>query len=306
MRPVDAKWPVSQRFGEGATAGVAPSSNPASGVGYLVYLYGNYQPFGHAGEDIACPVGTPVHAMADGVVLWADWGWKLPGDDSEAGYRQRWYLYKDFPGIVTVIQHPGWIGVYAHLSSNDSAPKGSRVSAGQVIALSGASSGRSANGVGAHLHREALIDLSYRTGGGLIYGRTDPANYDGGIFPSGTVTPSTEEYIRMWTDKIQEYKEDGRTPAAVKTAGFILGNLNQWVTRILRGQADNKALLKTLLARQQANDSATHLKLNAIAKALAGVVDYDRIQDGTEALLSSVSLVTVTPEAVNNDPEETA
>jgi septal ring factor EnvC (AmiA/AmiB activator) len=158
-------------------------------MAYLVRQYGNYQPYGHAGEDIACPVGTPVQAMADGTVLWADWGTNLPGDESEWGYRQRWYLYKGFPGIVTVIQHPGWIGIYAHLSSNDSAPRGAKVKAGQLIGYSG-----DTGGVAPHLHREALVDLNYTTGGGLIYGRTDPTKYDGiaaaAIVPQST-TPKT-------------------------------------------------------------------------------------------------------------------
>lgn len=183
MRPVPDEFPVSQEFGSDATQGVAANSNPNSGTGYLVYLYGNYQPYGHAGQDIACPVGTPVRAIADGTVIWADWGTNLPGDDSDAGYRQRWYMYKNFPGIVTLIQHDGWISMYGHLSSNDAAPVGTRVKEGQVIGLSG---NTKAPGVtlGAHLHVGALVDLSYSCRGGLIYGCTDPTPFYG----SGTIT----------------------------------------------------------------------------------------------------------------------
>lgn len=191
MRPVDPKFPVSQHFGDGATEGVAPSSDPNSGTGYLVYLYGNYQPFGHAGEDIACPIGTPVVAMAAGTVLWADWGTNLPGDDSDAGYRQRWYLYKSFPGIVSVIQHDGWIGIYAHLSSNDAAPAGTAVTEGQIIGYSG-----NTGGVPPHLHVGALVDLTYSTGNGLIYGCTDPEPHFGTTIQaasSGTTTPIQED-----------------------------------------------------------------------------------------------------------------
>lgn len=191
MRPVADEFETNQDFAAMPTAGVVGNIEATGTVAYWVALYGNYQPFGHAGMDIKCPVGTPVHAIADGVVLWADWGWKLPGDESwsASGYFRRWALYKMFPGIVTVIQHKGWISIYAHLSDNDAAPKGTIVKEGQLIGKSGASSGYSAKGVGAHLHVEALVDLSYRTGGGLIYGRTDPSKFFGtSLAAQGTIT----------------------------------------------------------------------------------------------------------------------
>ncbi|KRE79936.1 M23 family metallopeptidase [Arthrobacter sp. Soil763] len=181
MRPVSAEFPVNQPFGSMKTAGVAPSWTPDT-VGWYVRLYGNYQPYGHAGCDIKCPEGTPVYAMAAGTVLWADWGTKLPGDETNAGYRQRWYLYKGFPGIVTVIQHDGWIGVYAHLS-RASMNTGDKVREGQQIGLSGGT-----GGVAPHLHVEALVDLSFKTGGGLIYGRTNPEQY----FGSAAIAPQAE------------------------------------------------------------------------------------------------------------------
>jgi len=177
------------------TAGVAPSWTPDT-VGWYVRLYGNYQPYGHAGCDIACPAGTPVYAMASGTVLWADWGTKLPGDESNWGYRQRWYLYKGFPGIVTVIQHDGWIGVYAHLSEARM-NVGDRVREGQQIGLSGGT-----GGVAPHLHVEALIDLSFKTGGGLIYGRTSPEPYFGSaaIAPQGEIINELENIVASLTD----------------------------------------------------------------------------------------------------------
>lgn len=183
MRPVSAAYETSQDFGSMKTAGVVANRNPASGVGYYVYLYGDYQPFGHAGEDIACEIGTPVYAMAAGTVLWADWGTNLPGDNSEAGWRSRWYLYKGFPGKVLVIQHWWGIGVYAHLSEF-AVRRGDNVAEGQLVAKSG-----NTGGVAAHLHVEALIDLNYTTGGGLIYGRTDPTQFYGGLAAQGSVKP---------------------------------------------------------------------------------------------------------------------
>lgn len=191
-RPVDAQFPVTQDFGSYATAGVTADIN-GSEVQQLVAMYGNYQPYGHAGQDIGCPIGTPVHAIADGTVLWADWGTNLPGDESDWGYRQRWYLYKTFPGICTVIQHDGWKSVYAHQSSNDAVCAGQQVKAGQLIGYSG---NTKAPGVtlGAHLHVEALVDDRYISGNGLIYGRTDPTPFYGSTSAqASSITPLEDD-----------------------------------------------------------------------------------------------------------------
>lgn len=169
MRPVPERFPTSQAFGAMPTAGVIGNRNaPSTTPEYWVGLYGNYQPFGHPAEDIACPVGTPVRAPAPGVVLYAGWGRDLPG----TGNVRQYLLYRDFPGIVTVIQHDGWKSVLAHLSDNDLAPAGTVVAEGQIIALSG-----DTGGVDPHLHVEALVDDRYTTGHGLIYGRDDPRKY---------------------------------------------------------------------------------------------------------------------------------
>jgi murein DD-endopeptidase MepM/ murein hydrolase activator NlpD len=199
MRPVDSKYEVSQDFGSYATAGVVGNAN-GNEVQQLVAQYGNYQPFGHAGQDIATPIGTPVYAVSDGTVLWAGWGEDLPGDDSwgPSGYFKRWALYKTFPGICTVIQHWWGISVTAHMSD---APLnvGDKVTEGQQIGLTGNTKARGQT-VGAHVHIEALIDLSYTTGGGLIYGRTNPTQFYGGIAAQGTtttpaVTESEEDFM---------------------------------------------------------------------------------------------------------------
>jgi hypothetical protein len=52
------------------------------------------------------------------------------------------------------------------------------------------------------------------------------------------LTPTTKEAVMAsFNDKIQEYQKDGKTKAGIKTAAFILGNLNQWFTRVFEGQA---------------------------------------------------------------------
>lgn len=257
MRPVSTQFPVNQPFGSMATAGVAANSDPASGVGYYVHLYGNYQPFGHAGCDIKCPAGTPVYAMAAGTVLWADWGTKLPGDDSwgPSGYFARWALYKGFPGIVTVIQHPGWIGVYAHLSEARM-NIGDRVREGQQIGLSGGT-----GGVAPHLHVEALIDNGYTTGGGLIYGRTDPEPYFGSaaIGPQSTTIKQLEDIVATLNDaektklmsavdKINRYLNAPTGDIPAKTADAIMEDA---ITR--KGTRSGPTNLRAILEYSDSN-----------------------------------------------------
>jgi murein DD-endopeptidase MepM/ murein hydrolase activator NlpD len=83
----------------------------------------------HTGLDYAVPVGTDVHAIADGVIVNANWG-KAYGTQ-----------------LVCAIDG-GWI-IYAHLSATLVKP-GDNVKAGQVIAKSG----NSGNSSGPHLHVE--------------------------------------------------------------------------------------------------------------------------------------------------------
>lgn len=268
MRPVATKYPITQPFGSGATAGVDPhGSHP---MAPYVRMYGDYQPYGHAGLDIGCPVGTPVYAIAPGRVLWADWGTNLPGDDSGAGWASRWYLYKGFPGIVTVIQHPGWVGVYAHLSDNNAAPAGTVVREGDLIGLSG-----DTGGVAPHLHVEALINLSYATGGGLIYGRTDPVPFFGKSAPGASIgtqsTPATVKgFLMALTDKQQADLYHRVTRYLDSKVSDVPKRV--WGMPIRRGGKQISALqeladAKTLIIKQQATIDA----LTAAVKA-QGVV----------------------------------
>jgi len=193
MRPVSAEHRVTQGFGEGATAGVVANSSPAAGVGYLVWLYGNYQPNGHAGTDLGTPVGTPVRAARSGTVIWADWDVNLPGNDSwgPGGYFDRWGFYKSFGGRLMVIQYsPGDLDVYAHLSKFK-VSRGQFVNEGDLVALSGDSSGGRDGQLGPHLHTERIVDTSnYSTGNGKIYGRIDPSTVWGGLAAQGSATPA--------------------------------------------------------------------------------------------------------------------
>jgi hypothetical protein len=285
VRPVDAQFTDSQQFGSYATAGVT-GNEYGTEVQQLVAQYGNYQPYGHAGKDIACPTGTPVHAIADGTVLWADWGTNLPGDDSwgPSGYFRRWALYKTFPGIVTVIQHDGWISVYAHLSEAPLNP-GDAVTEGQQIALSGNTRSPGVS-LGAHLHVEALVDLTYSTGNGLIYGRTDPTPYFGGITAQGAITPQEDTLSQAEVDQIYKFTMTRIQQAQDATIKAILDELKPWIQG-----SDNKTGDRVIMDARAQIAAVPSAVLNAQFKLADGTVT------NLAGILSAINAKPVTGQA---------
>lgn len=191
MRPVSGQFQITQGFASLPTEGVAGDMQ-GSMVQVLVAMYGNYQPDGHAGTDIGCPVGTPVRAARSGTVIYCNWDVNLPGGPND--WSSRWFFYQRFGGRLLLVQHaPNDIDVYAHLS-DWKVRQGQFVNEGEVIALSGDSSAGLDGQLGPHLHTERIVNTSYPTGGGLIYGRTDPTTVWGGIAAqAGTITPLSEE-----------------------------------------------------------------------------------------------------------------
>jgi murein DD-endopeptidase MepM/ murein hydrolase activator NlpD len=108
------------------------------------------------GVDYVVGTGTPVVAVADGVVS------GVTTSIAGAGGRMVWL---DFAN--------GYNCDYLHLSRVDVA-KGQTVKQGQVLGLSGGSGRGSEKGYGAHLH------FSFRAGGGHVQGR---GNIDYEAFP---------------------------------------------------------------------------------------------------------------------------
>lgn len=162
-RPVPNFIGVSQDWKSNPTANL-PANH------WIITTFGNYQPNGHTGRDYACAIGTDVYAVGPGRVLWADWATNLPGDDSWAGWVSRWFISKGFAGIVVVIDHGPFIGIYAHL--NDTKLNiGDRVVQGQRIA----GSGNTGASTGPHLHFE-IVTKEFAWGNGM-YGRVDPDTY---------------------------------------------------------------------------------------------------------------------------------
>jgi hypothetical protein len=114
--PVDAvKYPLTQRFGE----------NPEA--------YAVYKQAGHNGLDIGCPVGTPVCAAAEGVVV-------------HTGVDKKGY------GKYVRVSHVKFETLYAHLSNIEVKPR-QALHAGDRLGLSGSTG----NSSGPHLHFELRI-----------------------------------------------------------------------------------------------------------------------------------------------------
>lgn len=145
---------------------------------------------GHTGNDEAVPVGTPVHAAGDGVVVYAG------TFDNTYADNLLWLL--DFGGNILVLDcgdtEPTF--VYAHLH-NFRVKAGDSVRLGQVVADSGNSGTRTS---GAHLHMEA-IPPGYTLHSPTL-GRVDPDMYCK-VYPddyalstitvqSATITPAPE------------------------------------------------------------------------------------------------------------------
>lgn len=130
---------------------------------WIIKAYGNYQPFGHTGIDISCAIGTPVMAVAAGRVVFEG---RLTGSYAD----NPWWISPSFAGVVVVIDHGHFIGIYGHLSET-LCTKGDWLEEGEVFAKSG-NTGAS---TGPHLHFEVLpdgYDLNTK-----MYGRVDPTPY---------------------------------------------------------------------------------------------------------------------------------
>jgi hypothetical protein len=129
LRPVDLRFPVTQRFGE----------NPQY-----------YEPTnGHNGIDYGVPEGTFVRAAADGVVSRAELD-TATAVNSTAGY-----------GYHLRVQHPdGSTTIYGHLVEGGIlVSTGQNVKMGEMIGLSG-NTGRS---TGPHLHFELRTSIAITT-----------------------------------------------------------------------------------------------------------------------------------------------
>lgn len=118
--------------GEAPNAGGAAATSPMPegrySVGARWGAVGAWSRY-HTGQDLSAPIGTPIHAVTNGVV----------GSSNAGGWA----------GVHAVIHHDSGSSLYAHMASMTVSP-GQQVSAGQVIGYVGMT-GRT---FGPHLHFE--------------------------------------------------------------------------------------------------------------------------------------------------------
>lgn len=122
---VEFQWPAKARIS----------------AGYLSASYKKFFGIPHYGLDIAVPQGTPVKAVADGIVYLAR--------DAGMGY-----------SYVLIAHRDGYTSLYGHMSQI-AVRTGQEVSAGVVIGLSGGGKGTPGAGnvtTGSHLHLEITKD----------------------------------------------------------------------------------------------------------------------------------------------------
>lgn len=169
--------------------------------------WGPNPPGGHNGDDWATPVGTPVLAAGDGVVVFAG-----EFDDT---YADNWGWNLHYGGLMVILNMDGAAGPYFEYGHNSKllVKSGDRVVRAQVIALTGNTDGGTGVSTGPHCHVGCLppnFDLSSPT-----YGRVNPRLYMteypdtiGSLSYAGeTITPVEENdvgTVEGFTDKAME------------------------------------------------------------------------------------------------------
>lgn len=105
--------------------------------------------------------------------------------------------WNDVRGWVLIIDHNGYQTLYQHLKAQSPLQKGSKVSAGQIIGIMGASS-KTIQSVAVHLHFELIIN------GAAV----DPEPYLKNIVPVSAAAPKEQE-----DDDMIKYKKITDVPA---------------------------------------------------------------------------------------------
>lgn len=183
----------------------------------FIYPVGNvaiaqgFNPPNHQGVDFSVPVGTPVHAAADGTVIYE-------ANESLAG------------NTITIQHVPnGWQTRYDHLSVFRVGTS-QVVKSGDVIGLSGGAQGSegSGNSTGPHLHFEIRSDPNTPVNPIPLLGGTSNVPDQGSGTPSGASSGGGGTNPLEAIKRFFEIISDGKTWIRI---GEILGSLSLfWIS----------------------------------------------------------------------------
>ncbi len=196
----------------------------------------SYYPFGttaggnylmHHGVDIGNPIGTPVLAIAKGIVAYA-------GSDKD----DKWGLFPDFYGNLVVVRHELEIAdgqlhsLYGHLSEV-LATEGAFVEAGDTLGLVGAEG----VALGPHLHLEMRVDardyastrnpqlfLQPLEGAGTIIGRLTDGRGQPFYEQPISLFSVDESGGHTWTAATTTYPADEIAADSIWRENFVFGD----------------------------------------------------------------------------------
>jgi len=284
--------------------------------------WGPNPPGGHNGNDELTPVGTPVYAAGDGVVIFAG-----QFDDTYAD-NFGWNL--NYGGNMVVLNLDGEDGPYVeygHLSEVR-VNEGQRVRGGDVIALSGESDGGTHVITGPHLHVGVLppnFNLNTNT-----YGRVNPDLYlteywDGSngtiALQSATITPVTpSEQPKEWDEMaspediaaiVRRVVWGGDNGTMIHNYRLGRGEYPETILGALEGRMQNEILPAAVVAPLQQQIGGLAAKVDALATALAAKPDSPLTKEEALAQLDAsvkASFGEYTPVLVKSDtvPAEAA
>jgi hypothetical protein len=177
--PVEPGTIITQRFGE----------NPQD---YRVWSLP-----GHEGIDFGAPSGSPVYAVADGVISFSG---------NSGPY-----------GVHVTIQHDGFVSIYGHMSRTNTAAK-QTVKAGEMIGAVGSTG----NSTGPHLH--LTLKVSGIQTGSYPAGIVDPYPYLFGLGGKDPVVTDPQPRSQPGAEAVREPEKSYPMAFAAKvhTPGDVL------------------------------------------------------------------------------------
>lgn len=236
---------------------------------------------GHNGDDWLTPIGVPVRAAGDGYVLFAG-----QYDDT---YEDNFGWGLNYGGNQVVLNLDGQTGPYVeygHLSVMY-VKSGERVSAGQIIALTGATDGNTGVITGPHCH-VGVLPWNYNLNTST-YGRVNPRLYltdywqdQPGSLSAQSATISAPAITQEWdemasaediADIVKRVVWGGPNGTMIHNYRLGRGEYAETILGALEGRMQNEILPAVVVAPLQQQLGGLTAKVDALATALAARPD---------------------------------